>query len=232
VNYLRQHLGLSRVVTLGPLQPNYGSYYGLAELNSNDNPTPSIFARYVTSQLDHYVRPTVFVGTYGGNRSPLVPSPEKELIGNLAGYRAAGVAYVLTSPGQGLPASPANYKLVAQTPSAWIYHVFDSAPYFGAAGCSVASDGREAATVSCPRSSTLVRRETDLPGWTAEIGGRNLPITRRDGLFQSVTVPAGTRRVVFLYSPPGIVWGILGFVAGAAALGFTAVRRRGGGLPA
>jgi hypothetical protein len=224
VAYLHQHLGLSRFATLGPFQPNYGSYFGLAEVNNNDNPTPEIFARYVTARLDRYVRPTLFVGTYGGDRSPLVPSPKQELLRNLAGYRAASVAYVLTLPDQGLPPNPSAYSLVARTPSTWIYHLTGAAPYFGAAGCTVEADGRGAATVTCTKPSTLVRRETDLPGWTAELGGRRLPIAREAGLFQSVNVPAGTHRIVFSYSPPGILWALVGFVLGVGALVLGTIR--------
>ncbi len=228
VAYLRQHLGLSRFATLGPFQPNYGSYFGLAEVNNNDNPTPGIFARYVTTKLDRYVRPTLFVGTYGGDRPFLVPSPKQELLRNLAGYRAASVAYVLTPPRQGLPPNPSSYSLVARTPSAWIYHLAGAAPYFGAAGCTIQADRRGAATVSCTRPSTLVRRETDLAGWTAEIGGRRLPIARDEGLFQSVHVPAGTHRIVFSYSPPGLLWAIIGFLLGVGALVLGTIRGRRG----
>lgn len=227
VAYLRQHLGLSRFATLGPFQPNYGSYFGLAEVNNNDNPTPQIFARYVTARLDRYVRPTLFVGTSGGDRSALAPSPKQELLRNLAGYREASVAYVLTLPGQGLPPDPSAYTLVARTPSTWIYHLAGAAPYFGAPGCTVQADGAGAATVTCTKPSTLVRRETDLPGWSATVSGRHTPIARSAGLFQSVPVGAGTHRVRFSYSPPGIVWGGLGFLAGLLLLGAGRLRARG-----
>jgi hypothetical protein len=44
VKYLKQHLGTSRFYSLGPLGPNYGSYFGLPSLNANDNPVPSAFS--------------------------------------------------------------------------------------------------------------------------------------------------------------------------------------------
>lgn len=47
VAFLQRHLGTSRFFTLGPLQPNYGAYFGIASLNVNDIPTPRLFARYV-----------------------------------------------------------------------------------------------------------------------------------------------------------------------------------------
>jgi hypothetical protein len=227
VAFLRQHLGLSRFATLGPFQPDYGSYYGLASVNSNDNPTPAIFAHYVKAELDPFVSPSIFVGTYGGDRSRLVPSPTQELVSHLPGYRAAGVSYVLTPPGQLLPQSPGGLTLVARTPSAWIYNLAGSAPFFDAPGCRVTSEGWDSATVSCPAASTLVRRETDLPGWSTTVSGRDTPIARTAGLFQSVPVGGGTHRVRFSYSPPGILWGGLGFLAGLLLLGAGRLRPRG-----
>ena len=72
----------------------------------------------------------------------------------------------------------------------------------------------------CPRPATLVRRETALEGWSAAVGGRSLPIRTSDGLFQSVTVPAGSHRVTFSYVPPGIVWAGLAFLLGVLSLVF------------
>jgi hypothetical protein len=196
-------------------------------VNSNDNPTPGIFAHYVNAELDPYVSPSIFVGTYGGDRSRLVPSPTQELVGHLAGYRAAAVSYVLTPPGQLLPQSPSGLTLVARTASAWIYRLAGSAPFFDAPGCRVKSEGWNSATVSCPTAARLVRRETDLPGWSATESGRRTPIARTAGLFQSVQVGAGTHRVRFSYSPPGILWGGLGVVAGLLLLGAGRLRARG-----
>jgi hypothetical protein len=90
VAFLQRHLGQSRFFTLGPLKPNYGSYFGIGSLNINDVPVPSPFADYVRARLDQVVDPTVFVGNLGGGRSPFAPSPRQELLRNLAGYRAAG----------------------------------------------------------------------------------------------------------------------------------------------
>ena len=43
VHFLQRHLGLSRFATLGPIQPNFGSFFGLAEINVNDLPVPKEF---------------------------------------------------------------------------------------------------------------------------------------------------------------------------------------------
>ena len=72
--------------------------------------------------------------------------------------------------------------------------------------------------LSCPRAARLVRRETYLPGWTARVDGRPERVQRFAGLFQAVTVTAGTHRITFAYSPPYIGWGFAAFAAGCAWL--------------
>jgi hypothetical protein len=168
----------------------------------------------------------VFVGNFGGSRSPFLPSPAQELTRNLAGYRTAGVSYLLAPAGQPVPRSPSTFTLVDRTPSTDIYRVAGAARYFSAAGCTSRSSDRSSVTVICPRPATLVRRETEMPGWSATIDGSGTPIRTADGLFQSVTVPAGTHTIQFSFSPPYILWGYLAFVAGLLALVAGPVRRR------
>ena len=227
VSFLQQHLGSRRFFTLGPLAPNYGSYYGIGSLNVNDIPIPSRFRTYVRAHLDPVVDPTVFVGNASGGRSPFAPSAQDELIRHLAGYRAAGVAYVLTPAGQTLPLSPTGLKLVFRSPTTWIYRLAGAAPLFTASDCAVRTLGTDSAQVSCPWATTLVRRETYMPGWSAAIDGRAASIRPADGLFQAINVGSGSHRVTFGFAPPNIGWGALAFVAGLAwLLGGAAVARR------
>ena len=62
VTYLRQHLGLQRFYTLGPIAPNYGSYYGIASINQNDVPVPKSWSEYIVTHLDSNADPLVFTG--------------------------------------------------------------------------------------------------------------------------------------------------------------------------
>jgi hypothetical protein len=228
VAYLQRHLGSGRFFTLGPLQPNYGSYFGLASLNINDLPIPSAVSAYIRTRLDRYVNPTVFTGNLGGDRSPFVPSPQRQLLQNLAGYRAAGVTYVLTPAGQALPQSPATFALVARTPTTWIYHLAGASALFSTTDprCPVHADGTSAATISCPHSTTLIRRETDMPGWSASIDGAGAPIERRGGTFQAVGIGAGTHRVSFSYAPPWFAGSGVAMLAGLLWLLAGALRAR------
>ncbi len=52
VSFLQRNTGLERVYTLGPLQPNYGSYFGINSLNVNDLPVPKTYKRVVETELD------------------------------------------------------------------------------------------------------------------------------------------------------------------------------------
>jgi hypothetical protein len=221
--FLSRHLGEGRFFTLGPLQPNYGSYYGIAEADINDLPIPQAYADYIRHHLDRYVSPPLFVGNSGGGRNPFLPSSAAELLHNLSGYRQLGVGYVLTPSGQALGQSPSGFQLAAKTPTAWIYHLTGAAPYFTAPGCAVRSSERQQAILTCPRATTLVRRETDLPGWSAQVDGANAPINSSQKLFEAVRVPAGRHTVSFGYAPPGITWGAIGFLAGLLGLVGTAV---------
>jgi Bacterial membrane protein YfhO len=217
VAYLQRHLGTSRFFTLGPVAPNYGSYFRLATLNINDFP-PTAYAGYVHARLDPVVDPGLFVGNFGGWRPRGAPSPESELMRHLDGYRAAAVRYVLTPAGQSLPQGNRSFRLVRRTPTTWIYQLAGTSSYFTAHGCQIRSNGRESAQLSCRGPSTLVRRETWFPGWTARVDGRLTPIRRVDGLFQAVSVPAGSHRIVFSFAPPGIGWGWLAVIGGCVLM--------------
>jgi hypothetical protein len=214
--YLQQRLGDQRLFTLGPLQPNYGSYFALSQLNINELPVPQTFADYVHRRLDQVVDPTVLVGNLGGGRPTDAPSPVQELLRNLDGYRAAGVAYVLAPAGQALP-RPA-FTLALRSPTTWLYRLNGAAPYLDAPGCTVAAASRTAAAVTCPAPTQLVRRETDYPGWSARVDGRSVAIRRVDGVFQAITVPAGSHRVTFGYAPSRIDWAYAAFGLGCAWL--------------
>ena len=75
--------------------------------------------------------------------------------------------------------------------------------------------------------SYLILADTFDPGWSATIDG--LPATIRPAYiaFRAVFVPAGHHRVVFRYSPPGFVAGMVLSIFGTlAAIGFVAWPRR------
>lgn len=224
VAYLKSHLGTSRFFTLGPLQPNYGSYFGLAQLNVNDL-IPTRLEGYIHRSLDQIVSPQVFVGNYGGGRSIWLPSPTQELMRNLSGYRGAGVKYVLAPASQPLPAGSPGFSLVFRSPTTVIYALAGARSYFTAAGCTTRPGGRASVRTNCPRAGVLVRRETFFPGWSARLDGRPVPIAPAQGVFQSVPLPPGNHTVTFSFSPPNLGWAGLACLAGIGLLGASALRR-------
>lgn len=217
VRYLARHLGTGRFFTLGPVTPDYGTYYGTASVDVNDVPIPSNFAAYVSHHLDPGILATRFTGTSSAPHSPTAPS--SELLKHLASYRAAGVSYVLTPPSQTFPRHPKELVLVDRTASAWIYRLAGAAPLFGTSNgrCRIGSLSITAARVSCPRPTTLTYRETAMQGWSATVDGRAVT-DRSSGLFQEVRVPGGRHTVAFDFRPPGLIWAELAFVLGIAAL--------------
>jgi len=255
VNWLEQHLGSQRFFTLGPIQPEYGSYFGIAQINVNDIPVPKTWDDYIAARLDQNSVRDLFTGWLSAD--PAGPTPAEELTANLPAYQAVGVRYVVESangldsygrpfPAPGSPVWPTGPRLVYHDSFAEIWELPGATPVFTAvagvthqvpakatssAGCTVVGSGSDQVTVDCPRPATVLRRVQYMTGWTAFADGR--PIEVRPvvgGPFQSVTVPAGRTTVRFSYLPPGALASVA-VAAGAlliliASLVVPAVRAR------
>jgi hypothetical protein len=64
--------------------------------------------------------------------------------------------------------------------------------------------------VSTPSPRYLLVRESWLPGWSAEVDGRQTPVRRAAGMFFAVPVPAGRHVVELTYHHPGLALGLGG----------------------
>ncbi len=249
VHWLQAHLGGYRFVTLGPITPNYGSYFGIAEVNINDIPVPKTFNREIATRLDPNALPAVFSG--GGRINPAGPTPAQELASHLPNYEAIGVRYVVESatgrdvqgqafPQPGTPAWPLGPRLVYRDTFSEIWQLPSAEPVFALrvasepsgrarlpSGCSVRSSDWDRAVVRCDRPTTLVRRVQYLPGWKATYGDQRLAVQQYgadpSGLFQSVQVPAGTAVLRFTYLPPHEGWAGILAGTGLFALAFSSV---------
>ena len=229
-SWLQANLGFYRFVTLGPIQPNYGSYFGIGEANVNDLPTPKAWTSYIAKHLDGNAPANSFTSL--ARVDPAGPTPAEELNANLAAYEAVGVRYVVESangqdalgkpfPGPGSPPWPRGPRQVYGDGFAEIWQLPAAAPVFSLVpeqpnkggssrssdtACTVRTTGWDQAVVRCSHPTTLIRRVQYLPGWTASIQGRSYPVKedRRgpQGLFQEVSVPPGTAVVRFAYLPP------------------------------
>ncbi len=93
LDFLRQTQGLGRVYSAGPLMPNYGAWFGIAELNHNYLPVPSDWVAAVRARL--------MPGMDGVNFTEGVfDAPSRaQLRARSAALAAFGVSQVLTWPG-------------------------------------------------------------------------------------------------------------------------------------
>lgn len=202
VAYLRAHLGHYRFYTLGPLAPDYGSYFGLASAAVNDLPTPKAWARYVTHHLDPNVDPVNFTGTSQAN--PLGPSPAQELVRHFASYEQIGVKYLLVPAGAALPALPSSdaVKEVWHDSTTAIYRLPAPQPLYRGSGCKVVSAHWDSATLTCSHPAVVDRRVLYMRGWSARLDGRPLAIHRAHRLWQQVSVHSGRSSLRFNFTPP------------------------------
>ena len=220
VHYLQQYLGTSRFYTLGPIQPDYGSYWKLGQLNVNDLPVPKKYGEFVLDELrpahtglnakqmqdtfkDYQLIP--FNPPAAVQRKLLVGYGEKQ-----QAFREAGVRYLVTRPDVVSPAMATKLGLakVLDSPKSDIFEDASAQPYYTSDGaCRVRSGSRTDLTLTCSRPATLTRRELDAPGWSATVAtagatGSTKAVAVVDGrLYQHIEVPQGTSHVAFEYRP-------------------------------
>lgn len=216
VHYLQAHLGTQRFYTLGPLQPDYGSYFALAELDTNDLPVPEAWYRFVPRQLDPNSTADVFDGEY--EVAPTGLSPAAALVRNLGAYEALGVRYVLAPAGMDLPKPMVAVSL---SPTTWIYRLPKAAPLLSAPNgrCTVHFTGSyERFAVRCRSASRVIYQEMWMPGWSATVDGKATVVRRSGPLFQAIGVPAGASTVRFVFRPPYLDQAVLAAALGALTL--------------
>jgi hypothetical protein len=229
--FLQRRLGTARFSTLGPISPNFGSYFGISELNVNDLPVPSAFAAIVRRSLDPDTDPLIFTGTTRYSKSD--PGPGTELSEHVAAYEGAGVRYVVV-PASGLDASgepwparssephgaPSPYRLAYSDTVARVYELPEPEPLYHVAGgsCTVEGQSLDTVEVTCSKPSLLVRTELFMPGWRASVGDRPVRVKDVEGGVEGVSVPSGTSLVEFSFFPPREDLGIALLVLGAVAL--------------
>lgn len=204
ITFLRQNLGSDRFYSIGPIAPNYGSYFGIAQLNVNDLPTPKRWDRYVSTKLDTNANPQLLTG---GNRiDPKGPSGLQAFFDNIAAFSAVGVRYLVVLPNTVSVAEAAQHQLskVQSSPTADIYQLPTTGTYFAAQGCTLEFSNKDEVSAQCAQATTLTRLEVMMPGWTAEVNGRSTAVNPIEDTFQSVALPAGKSDVTFSFAPPHI----------------------------
>jgi hypothetical protein len=209
IRFLQERVGLQRVMTLGPLSPNYGAYFGLATITYNAVPIPLIWLEQVRATLDTDGSAIAFDGVH-----PVTDEGRPRFAALLASrtesLEALGVGYVLVPPGLDI----SDAEVVWRGAAATILQLPNPAPY-AQSKCRLTITDRTEMTADCTTAATLIRRELFLPGWTALVNGSEVPITPMETVFQVVGLPAGHSVIRFAYAP---VHAPLGWMALAAGL--------------
>lgn len=214
VAWLEQHIGEYRFYTLGPIAPDYGSYFRLASADINDVPIPKTYGTYIVHDLDPNSNPLTFTGTNLLN--PLGPSSMQEFLLHISRYQDIGVAYLVTEPGQ-LPSSTMereHMRLVYSDEAADIYRLPAPREMYNvlSGNCRLSDETIDNLTADCKSSAVIVRRELYMPGWSASTTGQSLTVRSNAHLFQSVVLEPGRSTVTFTFLPPHEEAAFVGFL--------------------
>jgi hypothetical protein len=113
IRFLKNNLGLSRFYTFYPIQPNYGSYFRIAEINHNGVPVADNWTNFIDKSLFPPLAKSSDVvylpdwPPYGKNAG------QRYLFQFLKNYEKIGVRYVVTRSGEGL--SLASFAFAAKS---------------------------------------------------------------------------------------------------------------------
>ncbi|MCR4296715.1 MAG: YfhO family protein, partial [Elusimicrobia bacterium] len=87
-------------------------------------------------------------------------------------------------------------------------HIFLSDDASGTVRITKDAPGFASAVVDVKETAEVVFSETDYPGWTVRLDGREIERRRFDGIFVSAAVPAGRHNIVFSFNPPSFWLGL------------------------
>jgi len=210
IAFLRDHVGLNRVYSLGPLAANYGAFFQVPQINYNYLPVPSDWVDYIYRHINPAADPISLIGVIG--KKDEGDNPEAFQKNGPGAYEELGVKYVLT---------PAGTQPYSTTASAWpaaartaltrvysgedmeIYALPDPKPYFETLGgkCELQPLSRTELSVACDSASFLLRREAFYPGWHATVDDRRRTIQPTGEIFQGLSLSPGKHRIIFSYTP-------------------------------
>ena len=108
-----------------------------------------------------------------------------------------------------------------------IWEVPEPAPYYEVmqgGPCTLAAEQREDVSAMCSSPAKLRRRELYMPGWNARKNGSAVEAVQQDGIFQTVTLPTGSSKVHYNFTPPYMEIGWIACLTGVAGLLWQLIR--------
>jgi len=206
ISYLQQHQGQDRVLDFGVLNANWASQYGINSLSAIDLPFPKSYSNFIQRELFPGLTPANQFVIHGGITG--ITEQETELAQHLHAYEDASVKYLLIN--DKVPLLTSLVKLGVRPVYedtlgiATIYELPHPRSFFSTPShsCTIASSSDNAAQVTCPTATTLVRTELEMKGWHAYVNGTEVTIHTRNGVYQEISVPAGTSNVTYVFTPP------------------------------
>ena len=212
IHFLQTHEQHYRFFDFAVLTPNWGSQYGLNELNAIDLPFPQKFTNLIENQLAPGLTPSNQFVIHNGVTGMDIQM--QDIVAHFKAYEDASVKYLMMP--KALVILPALTKLgvtqVFTDSLATIYEMPHPRPFISArsSSCTVTTTNVDAASVSCPNgASTVIRTELSMAGWKAYVNGKSVTIKTVDGVYQSVKVPEGTSTVTYSFVPPHEKYAVL-----------------------
>lgn len=190
VEFLQNNLGNQRFDS-DKIQSNYGSYFGISQLNHDDLPVP---VKWVNYRIQHDL-PVLAGGVNGYSNFG-----SEEYINEIA---KLGVKYIV------VPTNELDQKLVDKMKLQLVYgdngtqilEIPNYKEYFTASNCELTTINKAEVDVNCETDSELLRLELNYPGWTATIDDENIEINNQDDLFQKINISQGKHKIKFIYWP-------------------------------
>lgn len=217
VAFLKQNLDTARFYSLGPIMPNYSSYYGISSINTNNLPISKQWSGYITKSLNPNVNT---IGGFTGidKVDPNGITPLQAFTKNISSYEGVSVKYVVAFKDTIVPltAQQSSLKHVFSDGVYEIYQLPDTKPYFQtqANSCKLAVSDKSNLTAQCEKSGMLIRRELFMPGWQVTVNDKQAALTQHGSLFQQVVIPKGQTRIHFTFLPPHMKLALVAMIAG------------------
>lgn len=213
ITFLQTHEGQERFLDFAVITPNWGSQYGLNELNAIDLPFPESFSHLIERQLYPGLTPANQFVIHNGITG--LTAQENELVTHFKNYEAASVKYLVMSTALVILPALTNLGVTLAYHDAMvsIYQLPHPRAFLStrSSSCTVTTTNVNTAAVNCPNAgSTLIRTELMMAGWKATVNGKSVAIKTVDhGVYQSVSVPRGTSSVTYSFLPPHEKYAIL-----------------------